>query len=595
MRPQAPYLIAVAGLSSRAGTTTTTVALAHTWPGPETALVVEADPAGGQLADMVGADPYLGSASLARRTALGVPMTGELLGQHVQYLPGGQAFLAAPPGHAPDDPVPAAALLTDLDRGWRGFGAVVFAYCGVPEPGAPAHPVIAAADSALFVVRAEHIDPETAAQRVLDLTRRRRPRGLVVIGGSRAYIDAIGFPVVGELPVSRSGARALLTGRRSRQHLIPPARGTITAVEIQLRRYERTGQFDPPHIGQSARHQGRSVRRPRRGEDAPRIYAIDPATVPTPRLRPREPVVVDTTETPASEPVLAVAAEDAGQPAEGDLAAVPEPSPHPEIESTEPAPGPTPADGAPALAVRVFGPTRIFWNAETGESVEITTQLQPRARELVAVLALHPEGLPRQQLIERLWGDRPGTRGSSALANTLSRLRAALGTATGGQVSEVLAEDRTKVRLSSQVGVDYWDFNVAVAQRRHARSDTEQAEAARRIAALATSELASDLTDTWVQSLRESARRTSLNALSWLATRSSTDLDATLGMLETAVENDPYNEAVWHDLLRLHARRGETAALTRTYRLLTRRLSEIGQRPSPETRQLLEQLRRDQK
>ncbi|RBO79817.1 AfsR/SARP family transcriptional regulator [Nocardia puris] len=602
MRPQAPYLIAIAGLTSRAGTTTTTVALARTWPGPETALIVEADPAGGHLAAaMGGADPHLGSASLARRRALGVPVTGELLAQHVQYLPGGQEFLAAPPGHDADDPVPAAALLTDPDRGWRGFGATVFADCGVPEPGAPAHPVIAAADAALFVVRAEHIDPETAAQRILDLTRRRRPRGIVVIGGSRTYIDAIGFPVVGQLPASRTGARAVLTGRRSRQHLIPPARHASTAVQSQLRRYEHTGQFDPPRTRQPARQdQHRLVRRRRRDEDGPRIYSIDPATVATPRLRPREPLVVDTAETtatPGSEAVPAVEAEAAGQRTEGDLVAAPEPSPHPETATTDPAPVQTPADGAPALTVRVFGPTRIFWhNTESGETVEITTQVQPRARELVAVLALHPDGLPRQQLIELLWGQRPGHRGGSALANTLSRLRAALATATGGQVTEVLAEDRTQVRLSGHLGVDYWDFNTAVAHRRHARSDAEQTDAARRIAALATSELASDLTDTWVEALRESARRTSLNALSWLATRNAeNDPRATLGMLETTVENDPYNESVWRDLLRLHARLGETAALTRTYSLLTRRLAEIGQTPSQETRQLLETLRRAEK
>lgn len=592
MRPQAPYLIAVAGLTPRAGTTTTTVALAHTWPGPETALIVEADPAGGQLAEMVGADPHLGLASLARRSTLGHPITPELLAQHVQHLPGGEAFLAAPPEHDPAHPVPASALLTDPNRGWRRLGATVFADCGVPEPGSPAHPVIAAADAALFVVRAEHIDPEPAAERILDLTRRRRPRGIVVIGGSRAYIDAIGFPVVGELPASRAGARALLTGRRTRQHLIPPARGTIIDVEIQLRRYERSGQFDPPHAAPAARQD----RRRRRGEDGPRIYSIDPATVPTPRPRLREPVMVDAGETiaaPPSEPVLPVKAEDAGQLAEGNLTAAPEPSSHPETTSTDTAPVPTPVDGAPALTVRVFGPTRIFWHDPgSGESVEITTQLQPRARELVAVLALHPEGLPRQQLIELLWGQRPGHRGSSALANTLSRLRAALSTATGGQITDVLAEDRTQVRLSGHLGVDYWDFNAAVAQRRHARSDAEQTDAARRIAALATSELASDLTDTWVQSIRESARRTSLNALSWLATRTTDDPRATLGMLETTVENDPYNEAVWHDLLRLHARLGETAALTRTYTLLTRRLAEIGQSPSQETRQLLETLRR---
>src|SRR5690606_24257945 len=140
-------------------------------------------------------------------------------------------------------------------------------------------------------------------------------------------------------------------------------------------------------------------------------------------------------------------------------------------------------------------------------------------------------------------------------------------------------DDRTHYRLSEVlVSVDYWDFNAAVAERRRASSDTDQAAAARRIAELATSELASDLTDTWVEALRESARRNALNALSWLAIRNTeNDPRATLGLLETTAESDPYNETVWQDILRLHARLGEYAALARTYSLLTRTLAEIGQ------------------
>ncbi|WP_431953274.1 BTAD domain-containing putative transcriptional regulator [Nocardia lijiangensis] len=594
---QAPLLIAVAGVSPRAGTTTTTVALAHAWPGPEPALIVEADPAGGQLADIVGADPHLGLASLARRRTRGEPITPELLAQHVQRLPGGEALLAAPPLHDPARAVPAAALLTDPHASWRDLGATVLADCGVPEPDSPAHPVIAAADACLFVVRAEHIDPEPAAQRILDLTRRRRPRGIVAIGASRAYVAAIGFPVVGTLPATRGGAQALLLGRRARRHLITPARIITNAVELQLRAEGRRERLAQMHAPRAARQDHPA----RRHDSGPRIYSIDASPAPTPRPRTPEPVVAEAAEpispSPASEPVL-VEAEDAGQPGEGDLAAAPEPSSHPETAIADIAPLLTPEQAVPALTLRVFGPTRIFWRApETGESVEITSQLQRRIREVLTVLALHPDGLSRDQLIERLWSERPRERGTSALANALSRLRAAITTATGGQITDVLADDRLQYRLSGLlIRVDYWEFARAVSARRRASSDAEQAAAARRIADLATSELASDLTDPWVEAVRESARRTSLNALSWLATRNTeNDPRATLGMLETTVENDPYNESVWQDILRLHARLGENAALARTYALLTRTLAEIGQTPSLETRQLLERLRHSTK
>ncbi|MGW5917525.1 BTAD domain-containing putative transcriptional regulator [Nocardia fluminea] len=591
---QAPLLIAVVGLSPRAGTTTATVALAHTWPGPESALIVEADPSGGRLAGMVGADPYLGLASLARSIGLWPRITPDLLAQHVQFLPGGEALLAAPPERDPVCGVAVAELLTDPASDWRGIGASVFADCGVPEPGSDLHPVIAAADACLFVVRSEHIDPESALARIRAVSRRDCPRGVVLIGGSRDYAAALGVPVVGSLPLTRAGARTLLSARRLRRssQLLPPARRITTAVELQLRVLTGRDRLVQPHAPRAARRSDPS----RRSDSGPRIYSIDGGPGHTARPRPPEPVLVEpaepSTPPPPSEPVLVEVAEDAGQTGEDDLAAAPESSLDFEPEIADSAPMSMPTQTEPALRLRVFGPTRIFWREpETGESVEITSQLQPRIRELLTVLALHPEGLSREQLIERLWSQRPSQRGNSALANTLSRLRAAITAATGGQITSVLAEDR--LQLSELLlGVDYWDYTSAVAARRRASNDAEQADAARHIAALATSELASDLTDTWVEALRESTRRTCLNALSWLAIRNTeNDPRATLGILETTVESDPYNESVWQDILRLHARLGEKAALTRTYTLLSHTLAEIGQTPSLETRQLLEGLR----
>ncbi|MGY2093525.1 BTAD domain-containing putative transcriptional regulator [Nocardia gipuzkoensis] len=575
----APLLIAVAGLSPRAGTTTTTVALAHAWPGPETALIVEADPAGGQLAEIVGADPHLGLASLARRTTPGQPIAPDLLAQHVQRLPGGEAFLAAPPDHDSARAVAAVELLTDPHANWRAFGSTVFADCGVPEPDSPPHPVIAAADACLFVVRAEHTDPEPAAQRILDLTRRRRPRGIVLIGASRAYAAAIGFPVLGTLPASRTGAEALLEGRRARRHLIPAARLITTAVELQLRAASRRARSAPPLAPRAARQDHPS----RRDDTAPTVYRIDLPPPPPPAPEPVEPEA-PSARPPALVPVRASEAEDAGQPGVDDLAAAPESSP----ASTPP------EFVSPALSVLVFGVTRIFWRApESGEQTDITSYFQPRSREIVALLALHPEGLSRSRLIELIWGGQSPER-SAAFSNALSRLRASITTATGGQITGILIDDRPHCRLSATAAsVDYWDFLAAVAARRRASNDTDRSAACRAITAIATTDLATDTTGSWIEPLRESARRDAHNALDWLATHDADhDPRTTLGLLEMTAEADPYNETVWRDILRQHARLGEYAALARTYTLMTRKLGEIGETPSRETRELLEHLRR---
>ncbi|MEV4204358.1 AfsR/SARP family transcriptional regulator [Nocardia salmonicida] len=158
----------------------------------------------------------------------------------------------------------------------------------------------------------------------------------------------------------------------------------------------------------------------------------------------------------------------------------------------------------------------------------------------------------------------------------------------------MLTDERGHCRLSvPAVSVDYWDFLAAVDARRRASSDTDRSSACRAITALATSDLAFDISGSWVEPLRESARRDAHNALNWLATHDADhDPSTTLGLLEIAAETDPYNETVWRDLLRQHARLGEYAALARTYTLMTRKLAEIGETPSRETRELLETLRR---
>ncbi|WP_433195778.1 BTAD domain-containing putative transcriptional regulator [Nocardia sp. CA-107356] len=608
---RAPLLIAVAGLGPRAGTTTTAVALARAWPGREAALVVEADPAGGQLAELVGSDPYLGLASLARTLDLNAPVQADRVLEHVQFLSNGVPVLAAPPGPDVTRAGVAASLLAGTHGSWRALGASVFADCGAPEPDSVLNPVLAAADACLVVVRADYIDPARAARRILRLTEGCRHRGVLLIGASphNDFATALALPVLGALPNARASAQALLHGTRQPRRgprLLPAARTIAAAVCEQLRptRPATTGQqrrTRPP-----SRHAAAARRR---SAPQPTVYRLDPATTapaPTPApvrsqpdtdaARPRghtAPAHVPAPGDTAPGGSAPGGSEEQIRPREGDRATDPPAAQHDPALSS-----PSGEQAEPVLAIRVFGPTRVLWRApEGGESVEITCQLRPRSREVLAVLALHPEGLSRTELIDVLWGANPPAKLTAALANTLSRVRTGITTATGGQVSAPLADDHLGYRLSREaITVDYWEFTAAVAQRRRASSEEDQVAACERIAGLATTVLATDLTDTWVEPLREAARRDALNALGWLAAR-TTDNDprATLGLLETIIEIDPYNETVWQDILSLHARLGEHAALTRTYSLLTHKLAEIDQTPSTRTRQLLEHLNRTTK
>ncbi|WP_228541291.1 bacterial transcriptional activator domain-containing protein [Nocardia sp. XZ_19_369] len=104
--------------------------------------------------------------------------------------------------------------------------------------------------------------------------------------------------------------------------------------------------------------------------------------------------------------------------------------------------------------------------------------------------------------------------------------------------------------------------------------------------------LAADLDAGWLAPLREATRRDAIAALAALTqTLLGTDPGGAALWLENGLVIDPYNELVYRDLLRLHARLGEHHAIDDTLALLTRHLAGIGEKPSRETYALARHLK----
>jgi MinD-like ATPase involved in chromosome partitioning or flagellar assembly len=89
-------LIAICSLKSSPGVTTLTVALGARWPGSETPVVVEADPAGGDLLTRFRLNPDLTVVGLAASTRVRGAVDLEELARHVQFLPGGLRVVPGP-------------------------------------------------------------------------------------------------------------------------------------------------------------------------------------------------------------------------------------------------------------------------------------------------------------------------------------------------------------------------------------------------------------------------------------------------------------------------------------------------------------------
>ncbi|MFI7679545.1 transcriptional regulator [Actinophytocola sp. NPDC049390] len=261
-----------------------------------------------------------------------------------------------------------------------------------------------------------------------------------------------------------------------------------------------------------------------------------------------------------------------------------------------------PSTPAP-LRISVLGAPRVWWRAaptppdtratEPAER-EITAAFQPRVRELLTFLAVHPDGASREALIAALWATSPPEKTTNAMNTSLSRLRRALTAATEGALSDIVLVGEGRYRLDpGLVEVDYWSFAAAVAARRAATSDRDRVEAYRRIVDSYRGPLADGMSTEWIETAREAIRRDAIDAVAALA-RALVEHDPqqTLDLLEIARAFDPHNELIYRDIMRLQERLGQLDAIPRTLALLTTRLAEVDDRPTPQAISLAERLRR---
>jgi DNA-binding SARP family transcriptional activator len=208
-----------------------------------------------------------------------------------------------------------------------------------------------------------------------------------------------------------------------------------------------------------------------------------------------------------------------------------------------------------------------------------------KARELLAYLALHPDGVSGEAISEALWPDSDPRYAARQRHLALRKARDILRTATGlpRPMFIILASERYRLD-PALAGADLWRFDAALARARAAASDGAQLAALRQAAALYQGPLADGSGYDWAERYAEQARRRALDALARIADLlQPADPEQALQALETAIAHDPYNEAVYQKIMHLQARLGRPDAVTRTLRLLQARLAELDLSPDPAT------------
>lgn len=213
-------VLALASAKGSPGATTAALLLAASWPAPRRALLVEADPAGGDVAAwfQLTADPGLVSLIAAGRHSLDAASVPE----HAQPLPGARpvdALLA--PASSEQSTAALSAARGRLGPALAAVGPDVLLDCGRLDAGSPSTDLAVEADLLVWVVRPTLGDVHHLANRI-PTVRRTGPTAVLLVGdspyGAADVADAVGLPAVGVL-ARDDRAAAALRGEAGTRHL----------------------------------------------------------------------------------------------------------------------------------------------------------------------------------------------------------------------------------------------------------------------------------------------------------------------------------------------------------------------------------------
>jgi hypothetical protein len=235
-------LLCLSSVKGSPGVTTTALAVAARWPASWRRVLVEADPAGGDLAARYGLALTPGLASLA--AAARDTTDPELVWEHAQQLPGGLAVVAGPTradqAHAALAAICGADGRAGLLGGFTGRGDVVaIVDCGRLDPDTPLGGVVAAADQLLLLARPHADELAHLAARATELVAGRARTRLLLIGAGyppNEVAREVGMGVLAHLPHDPRTAAALCghATRHARQRARLARAATRIAAELAI-------------------------------------------------------------------------------------------------------------------------------------------------------------------------------------------------------------------------------------------------------------------------------------------------------------------------------------------------------------------------
>ena len=246
-------------------------------------------------------------------------------------------------------------------------------------------------------------------------------------------------------------------------------------------------------------------------------------------------------------------------------------------ESLAPAAEPLPL---PTVSLRLLGP---FTLAIEGRQVEDDLPAGTRVRELFVYLALHPDGLRREEISAQIWAEMESGSETSLMYTTIHRVRHAL-------FPELVVSERVNgtegifgINPAVRLDVDVRRFEERLREAAtHGATVEQRREALEAAVGTYSGPFFRECYSDWAERLRRRLERRYTDTLAQLAELEwkAGEIQTCLDWCQRLLEVEPLDEDVHYRMLECYERLGESLAALLHFRRYRRELEQSGQRPA---------------
>lgn len=244
-----------------------------------------------------------------------------------------------------------------------------------------------------------------------------------------------------------------------------------------------------------------------------------------------------------------------------------------------PAPSPT---SVADLEVRCLGPLQVL-----RAGVPLEERWRRKSRELLAWLVAHPEGAPRERILEDLWPGEEPSRGQNLFDIAGSLLRAKVRTDNRHRYVERIGDN---YRLEADAWrVDVWEFDRLVSDGMRPTDPSRAIDLLTKVVTVYQGEFCADCYYPWAEPTRERLRASYVRACARLAEllEKESRHEEALEVLERGVGADQFCEDLWRRAMLVEVAMGRSAAALERYKRIASLLErELEVEPDPESRRL---------